>query len=270
MAKRHFILWSGLACAMGMGLSGALAPVARAAEETRPVLLSRTGGGAWSNVKELEQAAVGGNVRAQAQFGELLLRGEGGAKDERRAVEWLEQAARAGHAGAAFRIGMLLMKGESGVAKDPARALAYFRAAAAGGEKEAFFNIGAAHASARGVKRDYGEALGWLIVAGARGADRQAEKELRARIAAQASWIARGERRAKEIEAEFAGKAVTDFLPPVASLAIPYSEPEPTLEPAPEVRRPVGVELKPAPVAPPAESLKPALPALPPPTLPRP
>ncbi len=263
----------GMACVAGLGLLGVLCAGARAAEESRPVLMSRTGGGAWSSVKELEQAAAGGNPRAQAQLGEMLLRGDGGAKDERRAVELLERAARAGQAGAAFRIGMLLMSGESGVAKDPARALSYFRAAAAGGEKEAFFNIGAAYGSARGVKRDYGEALGWLIVAGKRGADRRAEQDLRTRIAAQRSWIARGERRAAEIEQEFAGKGVQELLPPAASLAVPYTEPEvPLTPPAPvgEARRSAAGEFRPAPPEKGSESLKPALPPIAPPALPRP
>jgi hypothetical protein len=155
---------------------------------------------------------------------------------------------------------MLLARGESGVAKDPDRAFAYYRAAAAGGEKEAFFNIGAAYAGARGVKRDYGEALGWLIVARKHGADPQAEQTLRAQIKTQPAWIAKGERRAAEIEREFEGKKVLDFLPPPA----PLDQPVPTVTApasiAPELSKPP-VDLAPPSVA------KPALPALPPPQI---
>jgi TPR repeat protein len=276
MAKRNHTNFRWL-LPVGVLVGVGLTARSGAAENSQPVLLSRTGGGGWANVKELEQAALGGNVRAQAQLGEMLLRGNGIAPDERRAVRLLEQAARGGHAGAAFRIGMLLMEGEAGVAKDPARALGYFRAAATGGEKEAFFNIGAAYGSARGVKRDYGEALGWLIVAVKRGADPRAEQDLRGRIAAQRSWIARGERRAAEIEREFAGKSVKDFLPPEASLAVPYTEPEMPLTPAApaavEARRSAAGEFRPPPPEKPAEALRPALPPLAPlvpPTLPRP
>ena len=68
------------------------------------------------------------------------------------------------------------------------------------------------------MKRDYGEALGWLIVATKRGANPSAEQSLRAQIKSQTSWIAKGERRAKEIEQEFAGKKVADYLPPPAPL----------------------------------------------------
>ena len=187
--------------------------------DSKPVLLSRTGGGsAWSDLKELQQSAAKGNPKAEAALGEMLLRGEGLAKDEARGVALLEKAARAGHSGAAFRIGMLLADGEAGVAKDPARSLAYFRAAAAGGEAEAFYNIGAAHAGGRGVKRSYAEALAWLILARERGAGGDTEARLRAQIKSQPAWIETGERRAKEIAAELAGKKVADLLPPPAQL----------------------------------------------------
>lgn len=196
------------------------------AAQSGPVLMSRTGGGGgtWSTVKELEQAAAKGNPKAEAHLGEMLLRGEEMPRNDARGVALLEKAARAGESSAAFRLGMLLANGESGVAKDPIRALAYFRAGAAGGEAEAFFNIGAAYGSARGVKRDYAEALGWLIVAGQRGADASAERSLRTQIAARKDWIEKGERRAKEIPQEFAGKKVADFLPPPAPLDRPASD----------------------------------------------
>ncbi len=199
-------------------------PAEKKADESAPVLMSRTGGGGemWANVKELEQAAAKGNPRAETQLGEMLLRGDGIAKNEAKGVALLEKAARAGQGAAAFRIGMLLAHGESGVANDPARALEYFRAAAAGGEAEAFYNIGAAYASARGVKRNYAEALGWLIVAKKRGAQSSAEEALRAQLKTRKDWIATGERRAQEIEREFADKKVVDLLPPVAPLDHPF------------------------------------------------
>ena len=185
--------------------------------DSAPVLMSKTGGGdSWADLAELQAAAKKGNPKAETQLGEMLLRGDGVPKNEAQGVALLEKAARAGQSAAAFRIGMLHANGEGGLPKDPARALAYFRAGAAGGEAEAFFNIGAAYASARGVKRDYAEALGWLIVARQRGADPNAEKSLRAQIKDRPDWIATGEKRAKEIEKDFSGKKVTDFLPPPA------------------------------------------------------
>lgn len=223
---RSFPAWLVLVIAAGCAVpnQGTTATTNPAANETRseaaPVLVSRTGGGGggWADLKELQAAAAQGNPKAEAGLGEMLLRGEGIAPDERRAVALLEKAARAGQSAAAFRIGMLLSRGEHGVARDVDRALAYFRAAAAGGEAEAFFNLGAAHANGLGVKRNYAEALGWLIVARQRGAGGDAENSLREQIKSRASWIAIGERRAKEIEAEFKDKKVADYLPPAAPL----------------------------------------------------
>ncbi|MSU48481.1 MAG: sel1 repeat family protein [Opitutus sp.] len=251
---RQALGWAAAVASAGWLPLQAANPPKKAADTAAPVLMSRTGGGggSWSDVKELQQAAAKGNPKAEAQLGEMLLRGDGIAKDEKRAVAMLEKAARAGHSAAAFRIGMLLANGESGVARDPGRALAYFRAAAAGGEKEAFFNIGAAHASARGVKRDYGEALGWLIVARQRGADPGPETSLRAQIRSQPAWIAKGERRAKEIEQEFAGRKLVELLPapaPLEAVAEPPKSEEP-LKPKDE--------LKPAGSMKPAEALRPA------------
>ena len=200
------------------------------ARDSAPVLMSRTGGGdSWADIKELQQAAAKGNPKAETQLGEMLLRGDGIAKDETRGITLLEKAARTGQSAAAFRIGMLLANGENGVAKDPSRALDYFRAAAAGGEAEAFFNIGAAYASGRGVKRDYGEALGWLIVAKQRGAQSNAEAALRTQLKSQPQVIATGEKRAKEIERELAGKKVVDLLPTAAPLDKPVDPLKPVL-----------------------------------------
>ena len=204
--------------ALGLMLALLGADLAAGTRDSAPVLLSRTGGGGetWADLKELQAAAAKGNPKAETQLGEMLLRGDGVPPDETRAVALLEKAARAGQSAAAFRIGMLLSQGQNGVARDHVRALAYFQAAAAGGEAEAFFNLGAAHANGRGVKRDYAEALGWLIVARQRGADASAEQSLRAQLKSRPAWIEAGERRAKEIEVQYKDKRVVDLLPPPA------------------------------------------------------
>jgi hypothetical protein len=216
--KTRFFPFAFLAAAV-LTLFATTSATAQISADSKPVLLSRTGGGSsWADLKELQQAAAKGNPKAEAALGELLLRGDGIAKDEARGVAWLEKAARAGHSAAAFRIGMLLSDGEAGVAKDPVRSLDYFRAAAAGGEAEAFFNIGAAYAGGLGVKRSYAEALAWLILARERGAGGDTETRLRTQLKANPTMIATGERRAKEIAAELKDKKVADLLPPVAPL----------------------------------------------------
>ena len=196
------------------------AAVVAVAADSAPVLVSRTGGGGgtWADLAELEEAAAKGEPRALSHLGEMLVRGDGVPKDEARGLALLEHAARQGQGGAAFRLGMLLTQGDGGAARDPARALAYFRAAAAAGEAEAFFNLGAAHANGTGVRRNYAEALGWLIVARERGVHAEAERQLREQIKAYPRWIETGERRAREIATEFKDRAPADFLPPAAPL----------------------------------------------------
>ncbi|MES2695963.1 MAG: tetratricopeptide repeat protein [Verrucomicrobiota bacterium] len=169
----------------------------------------------YLDTDELQQAAEKGEPEAQEQLGEMLLVGSDEVKkDEFRAVEWLERAARGGRWGAAYRLGLLLTAGRAGLEEDPSRAIDYFRAAAVAGDKEALFNIGAAYASGRGVKRDYGEALAWLILARKDDAPRPVELDLRRGMKSMPAWIARGERRAKEIVEELAGRKVEDLLPP--------------------------------------------------------
>ncbi|MBL9202022.1 MAG: sel1 repeat family protein [Opitutaceae bacterium] len=199
--------------------SGLFLSAALSAQDSKPALMSRTGGGSsWADLKELQQAAAKGNPKAEAALGEMLLRGDGITRDEARGVTLLEKAARAGHSGAAFRIGMLLADGEAGVAKDPARSLDYFRAAAAGGEAEAFFNLGAAYAGGRGARRNLGEALAWLSLARERGAGGDTESRLRAQLKSNPTTLATADRRAKEIAAELKAKMVVDLLPPPAPL----------------------------------------------------
>ncbi len=191
------------------------------AQDSKPILLSRTGGGAWANAKELEASAKNGNPKACAQLGEALLRGDQDfPQDVPRALTLLEQAARAGQASAAFRLGMLLDHGDN-VALDHARALAYFRAAAAGGAAEAFHNLGVAYSTTgHGVKRDYAEALAWLILAKKHGTTTNADDALRSHLRSlrHPELIAAGEKRAPELERELAQGGVVKFLPPPALL----------------------------------------------------
>lgn len=190
------------------------------AQDSKPVLMSRTGGGAWANIAELKASAKNGHPKACAQLGEMLLRGAPDVpQDVSQALTLLEQAARAGQASAAFRIGMLLSRGEF-VAQDSTRAFAYFRAAAAGGAAEAMHNLGVAYSTGRGVKRNYSEALAWLLVAKKHGAVSNDAEELRAHVKTLGGpeWIATGEKRVPEIERDLAQSTVVKLLPPPAPL----------------------------------------------------
>lgn len=199
----------------------------KAEGDSPPVLLSKTGGGnSWSDVKELTAAAENGNPAAQAQLGEMLLRGDAEHKvrqDRPRALQLLESAARKGEASAAFRIGMLLDEGIE-MPRDHSRAHAYFRAAAAGGVAEAFHNLGAAHAGARGVRLDYAEGLAWLILARKRGLETPAEPALREQIrkSRRPGLEQLAEKRAVQIEGELARSTVAELLPPPSEALTPH------------------------------------------------
>lgn len=211
------------------------------AQSDAPVRMSAADRVPWSNLAELERFAAMGNLKACAQLGEQLLRGDGIAQNIPRALTLLEKAARGGVGSAIFRLGMVYDDG-NGVTQDRSRALAYFRAAAAAGEKEAFYNIGAAYVGAHGVKRDYTEGLAWLILATKRGTGGDTEQTVRARIQKlrRPEWIAAAEKRAPDIERELAAATAVALLP---------SEPAP-LAPAPSASAPKSVN--PAPSSAPA------------------
>ncbi|MBC7367883.1 MAG: sel1 repeat family protein [Undibacterium sp.] len=199
-----------------------------------PVMMSAGDRVPWSNLADLERYAATGNLKACAQLGEQLLRGDGVAQNIPRALTLLEKAARGGIGSAAFRLGMVYDEGD-GVSPDRSRALAYFRAAAAAGEKEAFFNVGAAYVGAHGVKRDYTEGLAWLILATKRGTGGDTEQTVRARIQKlrHPEWITAAENRAPAIERELAAKPI-DLLPSSTS-APPPAPAAPKITPKPDL-----------------------------------
>lgn len=230
---------------------------ASATTTSAPIKMSAKDRVPWSNLAELERFAAAGNLKACAQLGEQLLRGDGVAQNIPRAITLLEQAAHGGIGSAIFRLGMIYDDGQ-GVTKDRRRAVDYFRAAAAAGEAEGFFNVGAAYVGAHGVKRDYAEGLAWLILATNRGAGGDTEQTVRARIKRlrHPEWITAAEQRAPEIERELAATTPAALLAPPPPLAAPAST-APTASP-----------ILPQPISPgPITPIKPELPSLPPPSL---
>ncbi len=175
-------------------------PAVRAADDSKPELMSTTGGkgGSWSSVEEMQKAAEAGNPEAGYQLGEMYLNGVQVPVDAGKAVALLERAADAGHANAAFRLGKLNADGEV-IPKNLPQALVRYQAAAEKGVAEAQFNLGAMYSSGRGVKRDYAEGLAWLIVATKNGADESGEQQLRKFLAKRPAVIADAEKRAAAI-----------------------------------------------------------------------
>lgn len=175
-----------------------------AEEESKPTLMSTTGGGnTWATPKELQRDAELGKPSALTAYGEALLTGDQVAKDVPQALQYLERAAKAGQSSAAFRLGKLYDDGEL-TTRDPAKAVEYYKQAAIAGVSEAQYNLGALFMNGKGIKRDYKEGLAWLIVARKNGADPSVEQQVRQRFQStrREQIIAAAEARANELAAE--------------------------------------------------------------------
>ena len=116
----------------------------------------------------IREAAEAGSAEAQARYGQMLLDGDGVARDARAAFAWFERAARAGHVEAANMVGRCHDLGW-GVPVDKAKAASWFRQAAARGLTWAKYNYATLLALGEGVAEDKGAALALFEEAAAEG-----------------------------------------------------------------------------------------------------
>ncbi|QKR98800.1 sel1 repeat family protein [Sphingomonas sp. CL5.1] len=135
---------------------------------TREEIAARLSGPPEERAAFLLRLAEEGVADAQALFGQLLLDGNGVARDERAAFHWFERAARQHHAMALNMVGRCYDLGW-GVAVDKARAAECFRVAAARGLPEAQYNYATALALGVGVAEDKPAALALFEQAAAAG-----------------------------------------------------------------------------------------------------
>lgn len=113
-------------------------------------------------------AAEAGFADAQAAFGQMLLDGDGVARDPQKAIGWFGKAAEQGHAMAINMIGRCYDQGW-GVDIDKARAAEWFRIAANMGLDWAQYNYATLLALGEGVPEDKSAALALLRQAAAQG-----------------------------------------------------------------------------------------------------
>jgi TPR repeat protein len=183
-----------------------------AADDAAPKLISTTGGDdrRWPGLDALKKAADADDPEACFELGQMQLAGADGVeKSAALGLLHLETAAGRGHAGAAFRLGKIYADGEF-TPKNPEASLKYYRLAAVAGVSEAQHNLGAAHATGRGVKRDYVEGLAWFILAAKTNPEAGAgEQRLREFLAKgrRPDLIAAGEKRAAELTEQLAAEA---------------------------------------------------------------
>ena len=116
----------------------------------------------------LREAAEAGYADAQAALGQMLLDGNGVAKDARAAFGWFIRAAAQHHPMALNMVGRCYDLGW-GAPVDKARAAQCYRVAAERGLDWAMYNYATLLALGEGVAEDKAAALGWLERAAAAG-----------------------------------------------------------------------------------------------------
>jgi TPR repeat protein len=109
----------------------------------------------------LRQLAESGEAEAQALYGQLLLDGNGVARDEVAGFAWFNRAAAKGHLMALNMVGRCYDLGW-GVAIDKARAADCYRVAAERGLDWAMYNYATLLALGHGVDEDKAAALAWF------------------------------------------------------------------------------------------------------------
>lgn len=83
-----------------------------------------------------EEAAAGGDIRAQFEMGEFYYQGERVEKDIELALEWFEMASIQGHPGAQYQLGLMHYQGE-GVTRNLPQAYIILKMAAVNGKDAA-------------------------------------------------------------------------------------------------------------------------------------
>ncbi|WP_298670483.1 sel1 repeat family protein [uncultured Sphingomonas sp.] len=139
-----------------------------ATDLSRDEIAARLSGSPKERAAFLRELADAGVAEAQALLGQLLLDGNGVARDARAAFQRFEQAARQHHVMALNMVGRCYDLGW-GVGIDKARAAACFRVAAARGLPEAQYNYATALALGEGVAEDKAAALALFEQAAASG-----------------------------------------------------------------------------------------------------
>jgi TPR repeat protein len=119
-------------------------------------------------VRYFEQAALAGFAPSQVALADLLLKGEGVAKDERRAFGLYLLASEANYPLAYAGLGEMLMHG-IGTTRDAAQAILWLKRAGSAGVVEANYQLGLAYEVGTGVRIDTAAAVAHYLTAGRQG-----------------------------------------------------------------------------------------------------
>ena len=113
---------------------------------------------------------LSGNAKAKYQIGQLLLRGQGFAKDMKKAFQWTLQSAESDYLAAQVALGDWYLDGHMMVGKDYEQARRWYSRAAQQGSALAQYNLGQLYYNGFGVPQDYHKAAEYLMEAAKQGA----------------------------------------------------------------------------------------------------
>jgi TPR repeat protein len=116
----------------------------------------------------LQKAAKQGHVEAQYNLGLSYFTRRGLPQGEAMAAQWYQNAADQGHTAAQNDLGKLYLTGR-GVKKDEAKAAHLFQKAAEKGDADAQYNLGVIYSNGQGVSKDDAKAAHWFQKAAEQG-----------------------------------------------------------------------------------------------------
>jgi uncharacterized protein len=126
------------------------------------------------DLQDLAASAASGDAAAQFQLGRAYYRGEGVAKDEKKALEWVEKSADQGNPDAITSMGFFHAQGIA-VPMDEGKAVTWFRKGAEAGSPQSQLNLGLMLRQGKTIERNHEESVKWLDRAASSG-DRDAIK----------------------------------------------------------------------------------------------
>ncbi len=164
------------------------------------------GQGVAKNLKKavgyFQDAAEAGNVDAAIALGYAYQKGEGVKQNPEEGMKWFLQAAESGNIDAEYNVGIAYMRGQ-GIEENKREAAKWFARAALKRDGGAAYNLGVMNAKGEGLKQNLPLAAAWFSLAIAAGRE-DAKQDL---VQVEAAMNADEKKRAKELTTELLATA---------------------------------------------------------------